>query len=258
MFKKKYSKLLGELTEILNSQNFNEIANEKRIVFIINEASNIIHAPNRTIETYISILEVYLQYLKRFYDEKSCWKDKDLTNAYKHIVYGLSDIINISKKLLEIEPEKRKFYLPLKNYKKRIKRDKKEFQMGLKIIYNVIENIFSMKRKIKVMFNREEYIRYIFNKKRGLGKKYKFEESKDKYAFIKHINDLSLKEIEKVVELLKKETDVRKEKSWLIYGSKDCPIRIMVRPNLTKEVVYLFRNVDREKDIYNHYVFQKS
>ena len=227
---------------IFGREDFNYISDSN----ITSKISGIILSISTRLKNYQKAwykeeIEKFLNNLTSFYEfltntrKKRKVDNSEIDRSYT-IIYGT---LAYCVRLLS-EPDDRRESMS-KNYHKEFN---KEFMYGLKQLLKGIRNAFDPENISSTGINKDQLIRYILDKKEGLGKKFQFN-NLGKFAFVQRIGDLEMQDLILVIKLLLKPSkrQIRRINGWRDLGSQQDKVRILCVTLIIKKerVYYLFR-----------------
>ena len=242
---------LKNFQEIFEREDFNYISGSNKIDEIGYTIRKILYPlDNDQKGECVEKIKEFMENLTSFYEfltnssEKKKVDNSEVDKSYT-IIYGtLASCVR-----LFWEPDERRKSIS-KNY---VRKFNKEFIYGLTQLLKGIRNAFEPENISSTGIDRDQLVRYILEKKEGLGKKFQFNDSSETYAFAKKINTLSKRDLILTERLLVRlfERQVRTINGWMDLGSNRDRVRILcvvrrrsiidkLRKSLIARVYYLF------------------
>ena len=229
---------------IFEREDFNYISDSN----IMDEICRIILSISTSLKDYqkteyVKRIKKFLDNLTYFYEfltnsrKKRKVDNSEIDKSYT-IIYGtLASCVRLFS-----EPDERRGSIS-KNYQKKFNKD---FIYGLTQLLKGIRNAFEPENISSTGINRDQLVRYILEKKEGLGKKFQFN-NLGRFAFVQRIGDLEILDLILVAKLLLRPSkrQIRTINGWRDLGSQQDTVRILCihkRLIIKKDrVYYLFR-----------------
>lgn len=210
-----------------NLKNFRSIFNRDDFSYIsdiahISQLSEIIlynlSSPDGSEPNHIKLLKAFLDSLEAFCEWINCSSIPPIGQGY---ILVEQELIRIIKILMTPELKRRAIS---KGYSKKFN---KSFLYGLSMVLEGIREAFNPDVIKDTKIEKEQLIRYFFDKTEGLGHRFLFNQS-GKDGAANKIFDLNRDELILVMRLLLKPgRQIRSYNGWLDFGRRNFPIRVL-------------------------------
>ena len=226
---------LNNFQHIFEREDYAHICNKNHIEQISSIFLNSLSNPDGKESLYKTIAIKYLENLTSFLTWLQTKDIPDLAEAYKILSEEIKRAINL---LGESEVKRRSIS---SGYCKKFN---KIFLYELTILNKGIEFSFDPEIISSTNINREQIIRYLFDNKVGLGRKYLYNKI-GKHSFVNKVPLLNRLELIFSLKLLTRPShnDVRTFNKWRDLGSGQAPVRLLVAEKLLgkDKIYFLFR-----------------
>ncbi len=237
-------KKLANYISIISRDDFEYIADSRNIKYIIHIVSNVTSSPDRNDINYLAALDEYLTHFTNFYN----WINNERIPDLNESMSLCKEVFDHVRRLIHL-PDAKRQAIPT-SYKRRLK---KTFYYSLSRLLSGIRLSFHPDLISSTRISDEQLVRYFYDPKEGLGKKYHFNRN-GQHSFANKVARLSRKELIATERLLVQlpANLIRRFNGWIDLGANNSQVRILLMPStLGKDgVCFLYRTTDTDKRPY--------
>ena len=242
-------KKLQNYSNIFLREDFTFISDQRKIKYLFDVIRNQVNSRGDVLVIQ-SLVNVYLKHLKSFYDWLNVKDVPDIDQGYQEVLETLLTVVNTAKGV-----RNRDVFVTSQI----LRRLKRNFIGGLSKIKRGLDIIFTEGLLVKCNVEPIQIVRYIINRKIGLGDRYRFNTS-GRHAFVRKAQALIKNDVIDLLDFLRHPGEPKKTKrnGWMRYGLKQDPFRIPFVPAVGRKKVYALFITDGEHRDYERFVDRNS